>query len=133
MSYGISFMMLGKKDTASHFLVSTDAHSHTAQLAGIGLGLSISGAIYVNQALENLSALLPDVSRDTLQLAITGTSSAYFQSLDPTLRGQAVDIIVAAMDHSFIPVYAGGAFSLVASLLFTVRRLSIPSYSSNYV
>ncbi|KAF3010362.1 hypothetical protein E8E14_009434 [Neopestalotiopsis sp. 37M] len=104
MAYGISFMMI-------------------AQLGGIGIGLSIAGAVYVNQALEQLSSLLPGVPRDTLQLAITGTSSAYFRSLSEEDRANAIDIIVAAMSHTFVLVYVAGAFCFVASLLFTKRKL----------
>nr|XP_036575252.1 MFS drug efflux transporter [Colletotrichum truncatum]KAF6781796.1 MFS drug efflux transporter [Colletotrichum truncatum] len=104
MAYGIGFMMLG-------------------QLGGIALGLAVAGAVFINEALSGLSALFPDVSRSTLQLAITGTSGAYFKSLSPELREQSTEVIVAAIAKTFIPVYVGAAVSLVVSVCFTKRKL----------
>lgn len=108
MAYAISFMMLG-------------------QLGGIALGLAIAGAVFVNDAISNLTAVLPGVSREQLQLAISGTSGAYLRSLSPELRAAATDAVVSALRKVFIPVYVAAAFSLVLSVLFTVRfSFSIP-------
>lgn len=104
MAYAISFMML-------------------AQLGGVGLGLSIGGSVFINQSVNNLAALLPGVSRADLQLAISGTSSSYFQSLDPAQRDAAVDVIVGGLSHTFVLIYVGGAVCLVTSVLFTRRKL----------
>lgn len=104
MAYAISFMML-------------------AQLGGVGLGLSIAGSVFINQSVNDLAALLPGVSRADLQLAISGTSSTYFQSLAPAQRDAAVHVIVGALSHTFVLIYVGGAVCLVTSILFTQRKL----------
>ncbi|RYP57059.1 hypothetical protein DL770_010764 [Monosporascus sp. CRB-9-2] len=104
MSYGISFMML-------------------AQTGGIALGLSIAGAVFVNRAVDGLASVLPNVPRSELQLAVSGTSGHYFQSLPPDLQARAVDTIVNAMSKVYILVYVGAAVVLVLSLLFTKRKL----------
>ncbi|KAH6846935.1 major facilitator superfamily domain-containing protein [Chaetomium sp. MPI-CAGE-AT-0009] len=104
MAYAISFMML-------------------AQLSGIALGLAISGAVFVNDAIANLTAVLPGVSREQLQMAISGTSGEYLRSLSEELRSAATDAIVAALRKVFIPVYVAAAFSLVLSVLFTKRKM----------
>lgn len=96
-----------------------------AQLGGIAFGLAIAGAVFINDAIAGLSALLPDVSRAELQLAISGTSGAYFRALPEGLRAQSLDIIVGAIQKVFIPVYVGAAVSLVLSVCFTVSP-SIP-------
>lgn len=101
MAYAISFMML-------------------AQLSGIALGLAIAGAVFINSAIAHLMEVLPGVSREQLQLAVSGTSGAYLRSLSPELRAAATDAIVAALRKVFIPVYVAAAFSLVLSVLFTV-------------
>lgn len=101
MAYAISFMML-------------------AQLSGIALGLAISGAVFVNDAIANLTAVLPNVSREQLQMAISGTSGDYLSSLSEELRSAATNAIVEALRKVFIPVYVAAAFSLVLSVLFTV-------------
>jgi hypothetical protein len=105
MAYAISFMML-------------------AQLSGIALGLAISGAVFVNDAIANLTAVLPNVSREQLQMAISGTSGEYLSSLSEELRSAATDAIVEALRKVFIPVYVAAAFSLVLSVMFTVCFLS---------
>ncbi|KAK3291720.1 major facilitator superfamily domain-containing protein [Chaetomium fimeti] len=104
MAYAISFMML-------------------AQLAGIALGLAISGAVFVNDAIANLAAVLPSASREQLQMAISGTSGEYLSSLSAEIRSAATDAIVAALRKVFIPVYVAAAFSLVLSALFTKRKM----------
>ncbi|KAI6087312.1 major facilitator superfamily domain-containing protein [Hypoxylon rubiginosum] len=104
MAYAISFMMI-------------------AQLSGIGFGLSISGAIFVNKAIDGITALLPDAPSDEIQLALAGTSTAYFNSLSPEIRAQTTDIIIAALQKVFIPVYVGAALALVLSVSFTQRKM----------
>jgi len=123
IAYAISFMMLGELPTRILFFASVLTSALPAQLGGVGLGLSIGGTVYVNQAINGLAALFPGVSRTDLQLAISGTSSKYFQSLTAVQRADAVKVIVGAMSHTFILVYVGGAVCLVLSLLFTQRKL----------
>lgn len=106
MAYAISFMMLG-------------------QLGGIALGLAIAGAIFVNDAIKNLIVVLPDATREQLQMAISGTSGEFFSSLAPGVRAAATDAIVVALRQVFIPVYVAAAFSLVLSVCFTVSILSL--------
>lgn len=106
MAYAISFMML-------------------AQLSGIALGLAISGAVFVNDAIANLSAVLTDASREQLQMAISGTSGDYLSSLSEDVRTAATNAIVEALRKVFIPVYVAAAFALVLSVMFTVC-LSLP-------
>ncbi|KAI5867003.1 major facilitator superfamily domain-containing protein [Durotheca rogersii] len=104
MAYAISYMMMG-------------------QLSGIGIGLSISGAVFLNEAIQNLRALFPDAPYEQIQLVLAGTSSGYFSSLTPELQGLATNIIVVALRKVFIPVYVGGALALVLSVCFTQRKM----------
>ena len=76
--------------------------------------------MFINSATSGLSGLLPGVTRADLQLAISGTSGAYFQSLPENIRIQAIDTIVRAMQKVFIPVYVGAAVCLLVSVCFTV-------------
>lgn len=94
-----------------------------AQTGGIALGLSLSGAIFVNTAVKGLMSALPGVPREELQLAVSGTSGSYFQSLAPEQQEAALEVIVEALSKTFILVYVGAAVTLVCSLLFTVCYL----------
>ncbi|KAH7325592.1 major facilitator superfamily domain-containing protein [Stachybotrys elegans] len=103
-AYSISFMML-------------------AQTGGIALGLSLSGAVFINTAVQGLTTVLPGVPRAELQLAVSGTSGDYFRSLEPQQQEDSINAIVSALTNVFILVYVGAAVTLVCSLLFTKRKL----------
>ncbi|KAI4289629.1 MAG: hypothetical protein L6R35_001108 [Caloplaca aegaea] len=83
MAYAISFIML-------------------AQLLGIALGLSISGAVFLNKAISGLSKVLPDVSRDEIQNAVLGVSGDLFGTLPADVRGNATNAIVNAIDKTCV-------------------------------
>lgn len=68
----------------------------TAQLGGMTLGLSISGAIFVNTAKANLLNLLPNIAPSQTQQILSGTSSDALQMLPLEIRTQALSIIVSA-------------------------------------
>ncbi len=70
---------------------------YTGQLSGIALALSISGAIFVNTALESLQKLLPSVPRQQLQAAISGISGDFFATFDPTTTSAALEIIMRSL------------------------------------
>lgn len=73
-----------------------------AQLLGIALGLSISGAVFLNKAINGLSKLLPDVSRDEIQIAVLGVSGDLFGTLPADVRRNATNVIVDAIDRTYM-------------------------------
>lgn len=87
-----------------------------AQLLGVSLALSVSGAIFVNTALQKLEDLLVGYSSAELEAALLGLSGDFLSTLDPSQRSQALAIIVASLSKIFIPVYAASALGIVASL-----------------
>ncbi|KAI9654953.1 MAG: hypothetical protein M1821_005706 [Bathelium mastoideum] len=76
-SYGIAFMML-------------------AQFVGIVFGLSISGAIFINEGFKALSAVLPNIPEAQIRQVLSGTSSGVLSSLSSTQ----VDASIAAIVYS---------------------------------
>ncbi|KAI4170613.1 MAG: hypothetical protein LQ343_004845 [Gyalolechia ehrenbergii] len=106
MAYGVTFILLG-------------------QLGGIALGLSISGAVFVNRALSRLQAVLPNVPHEQLESAVSGTSGGFFASLDPVQREQGLAVIMASLQEAFILVYVAGAVSLVASVFLSRKKLNL--------
>lgn len=105
------------------------------ELGGIALGLSISGATFVNTALSGLQKILPYVPRQQLQAAIAGTSSEKHGILPYRLRPLAFlwahcrrcmvvccypCLRVPTDSRRFILVYVAGAVSLLMSLFLSV-------------
>jgi hypothetical protein len=66
----------------------------------MALGVSISGAIFVNVASKNLYALLPDYPQSEVSQIVSGTSSQLLSSLPEKLRDQALVIIVSAWHNT---------------------------------
>lgn len=77
-SYAIAYMML-------------------AQFTGIVMGLSIGGAIFINEALKSLKALLPMLPEAQLRTVISGTSSNAITSIPAELREEAVVAVVHSL------------------------------------
>ncbi|KAJ5795306.1 Major facilitator superfamily domain general substrate transporter [Penicillium paradoxum] len=96
-----------------------------AQLAGMTFGLSISGAIFVNLASNNLLALLPEYPQDQVRQIVSGTSGKLLASLSSSLRDQALDIIVSAWQKIFICVYVAAAASLICAVFMVYQRCNV--------
>jgi MFS family permease len=77
-SYAIAYMML-------------------AQFTGIVMGLSIGGAIFINEALKSLKALLPMLPETQLRGVISGTSSNAIMNIPVELREEAVATVVNSL------------------------------------
>ncbi|OQE43042.1 hypothetical protein PENCOP_c003G06262 [Penicillium coprophilum] len=91
---GLTLMLLGSSSYSSaKSPVNTD---FAAQLSGMTMGLSISGAVFVNIASDGLFALLPDYPQSQVRQIVSGTSSKLLASLSESLREQALVIIVSA-------------------------------------
>jgi BMFP domain-containing protein YqiC len=65
----------------------------------MALGLSISGAVFVNSAENKLSQLLPNIPRAQVQQLISGTSSSLLATLDAVTRERALESIVSAWQN----------------------------------
>jgi hypothetical protein len=70
-----------------------------AQLTGMTLGLSTTGAVFVNVAQNGLFKLLPNLPRDQISQIVSGTSSGLLKTLPENVREQALDIIVHAWNY----------------------------------
>lgn len=96
----------------------------TAQLGGMTLGLSISGAVFVNTAVNSLELATGLPPREVAQL-VAGASNNVLGTLPPAMRTLALDIIVTSWRKAFIVVYVGAAASLVAALFFRNGKANV--------
>lgn len=63
----------------------------------MAIGLSVAGALFVNQAVNGLHIVLPTLDRSELLAAISGTSSELFESLPEATRKEALEAIVLGL------------------------------------
>lgn len=96
-AYAIAFMML-------------------AQFVGIVFGLSISGAIFINDALQALRVILPDIPESQLRQVISGTSSGVLSELSPVVIDETISAIVYSLRKLFIPAYVAAAVAFLVSI-----------------
>lgn len=93
-----------------------------AQLSGMALGLSISGAVYVNTAESALYKALPSIPRDQIDLLVAGASNGLLGTLPEHMRNLALEAIVASWQKTFIVVYVGAAASLAVAIFLKVSN-----------
>ncbi|KAF2477217.1 MFS drug efflux transporter [Lindgomyces ingoldianus] len=86
MAHGVAFIMI-------------------AQLLGVSLALSISGAVFVNKALSGLQKLLAGHSREQILRALQGLSGNFLTTLTDQQRHDTLAIIVKCLSKVYILVY----------------------------
>lgn len=93
------------------------------QITGITLALTISHSIFLNQATDRIARILPSVPRDTVQQAVTGVDSSFFNTLAPADRDRVLDAIVQSINRVYPMVIAAGTISVVLALFMKRERL----------
>lgn len=96
-----------------------------SQIAGITLALSISNAIFINEATDRISAVLQGVSRDTVQQAISGVDSHFFATLGGVEGLEVLEAIVTSIRRVYIMVIAAGALAVILSLFMKREKLFV--------
>ena len=94
------------------------------QTVGITLALAISHTIFVNQATDRIARVLPSVPGDTVQQAITGVNSSFFNTLAAAHRARILDAIVQSINRVYSMVVAAGLVVVVLALLMKKERIS---------
>lgn len=83
MAYGVTFMLF-------------------AQLLGITMGLSFSGAAFTNNALRMLRPLLPDVPDNQIQQALSGAAGDFFENLSEETRAEVLRVIMLSINRAYV-------------------------------
>jgi hypothetical protein len=84
------------------------------------LGLSISGAVFVNTAKKNLFHVLSGHSTEAIEQLLAGASSGLLKTLSPELRRQTLEVIVSSWQDVFICVYVAAALSFLVAICLRV-------------
>jgi hypothetical protein len=128
---GLALMLIGKFSSHCLGVFIHGLHlfelltaSITAQLGGMTLGLSISGAVFVNTAVNNLESAL-GLPRVQISQLVAGASNHVLETLSPDLRNLTLDTIVASWQKTFIIIYVGAAASLVVAIFFRNGKANV--------
>jgi hypothetical protein len=74
----------------------------SAQSGAIAFSLSISSSIFTNIAIQRLTKLLPNSSKEEIERALSGKSEMFFDIVPAHIRNTALDILVSAMRPAYI-------------------------------
>ena len=93
------------------------------QVGGGTIALAIANSVFLNQSANEISKILPDVPKTTIQATISGAGSSFFNSLDAKTKAQVLQAIVGSLDKAYILAITGGALVTVLSLLLKKEKL----------
>lgn len=95
------------------------------QITGITIALAITNAVFLNRSLVGIRPILKDVPASTIQQAIAGAKSEFFQNLDPDVRQQVLRVLVGAQSQTYVLVIVAGALATVLSLAMKRDKLFV--------
>lgn len=95
------------------------------QVGGITLALMMSNSIFLNEATNKISKILPDLSRSAVQQAVSGFGAEFFHHLTSDQRQSVLAAIVDSIDKTFIMVITASALSLVLSIFMKREKLFV--------
>ncbi|KAK7754993.1 hypothetical protein SLS62_003077 [Diatrype stigma] len=95
------------------------------QVGGITFALVMSNSIFLNKSTNQISDILPGMSRSAVQEAISGFGADFFHSLTSEERRRVLVAIVEAIDKTFIMVITACVLSLVLSIFMKREKLFV--------
>jgi hypothetical protein len=98
---------------------------NVAQIGGIVLTLSISGAVFQNTAFRNLSVVLNGLgfTESEIRSAIAGSQSTLFERVSESVKEKAIEAIVKSIGNVYALALAAGALGLVVSMFLKREKL----------
>lgn len=89
------------------------------------IALTISGTVFQNIAFRDLSQVLNGLGFDAedIRSAIAGAQSVVYEKLPATVKAEAIEAIVQAIDKTYALIIAGSALALVTSVFLRREKL----------
>ncbi|KAH8807460.1 major facilitator superfamily domain-containing protein [Xylogone sp. PMI_703] len=94
-----------------------------AQIGGATIALAIANAVFLNNATNGILAIIPTASRSVVQGAVSGANSAFFKSLDPSVKTAVLEAVTHAVSRIYILAITGAALSIVLALFMPREKL----------
>lgn len=88
-----------------------------AQLLGITFGLSISGAVFVNYAINGLLDTIPNVTHDEIESALLGVSGNILGQLPAEIQAASLAVIVEGIKKVYAKTSLPWTFNYTYQLL----------------
>jgi hypothetical protein len=110
---------------APHQIATAIGFMNVAQIGGIMIALTISGTVFQNIAFRDLSQVLNGLGFDAedIRSAIAGAQSVVYEKIPATVKAEAIEAIVQAIDKTYALIIAGSALALVTSVFLRREKL----------
>ena len=105
------------------FVSAATAFISCGQISGITLPLAIATSVFINEASNKITIILPDAPRSAIQAAIAGAGTSFFQSQSPRDQLRILEAIVSTIDRFYIMVMVGDALAVILSVFMKRERL----------
>jgi len=97
----------------------------SAQVGGMAIALSVSNAIFLNEATTKISAALPNAHPESVRAAVSGADGAFLQTLSGDDRNKVLNAIVDSIRNVFIMVIVAGVLTVCTSVFMKRDKLFI--------
>jgi hypothetical protein len=93
------------------------------QIAGMAIALSVSNAIFINEAIGGVLDVLPNASQEEVHQAVSGVNSALLSHLTPSQSTAVLDAIIKSIQHVYILVIVAGAVTVILAVFMKREKL----------
>jgi hypothetical protein len=91
--------------------------------AGVAISLGVATCVFVNIAANDISAILPNLSRDAVVASVGGVGTSILKGLDESTKNAVLEVIGRTTGKVFYMNVAGGALGLLFSIVMKRERL----------
>lgn len=95
------------------------------QVGGITLALTMSNSIFLNESTRKISEIFPNLTRASVQEAVSGFGGDFFHSLTSEQRQRVLTAIIESIDKTFIMVIVACALSFSLSIFMKREKLFV--------
>ncbi|KAL8782246.1 MAG: hypothetical protein Q9213_005549 [Squamulea squamosa] len=94
-----------------------------AQISGATTALAIANSIFLNQATNDILAIMPYQPRNVVQGAVSGAGSNFFQTLDASVKTAVLEAVTRAISQIYILAITAAALTVVLAVFMSREKV----------
>ncbi|KAL8921013.1 MAG: hypothetical protein Q9208_005904 [Pyrenodesmia sp. 3 TL-2023] len=122
--YGQAGFAIAQVKVRPHEIPSAIGFISLAQIGGATIALAIANSVFLNQATNDILAIMPNQPRSVVQGAVSGARSAFFRTLDPSVRIAVLEAVTRAISKIYILAMTAAALTVVLAMFMSREKVS---------
>lgn len=122
--YAQASFAVAQAKAKSHEIPVATGFISLAQLTGGTVALAISNSVFLDKATEGTLGLVPNASRETVQSAVSGARSDFFNTLDHGARKAVLGAVTDAISRVYILPLTAAAMSITLAVFMSREKVS---------